>query len=293
MIEYTCTNRFFLFSCAYAPIFYILVTSFWPERPRLPYMIYDLQKADFWKRASAGLLDFILTAIVAVGIIFLMSYVTGLNNHYDSYQSIMDSYEVKHGVDFDAIASTEAFNALPQAEQDKLNTAFADFAKDENANFHYNLMIQKIILNFSIGILVAIGIIQFAIPMFFKNGQTVGKKVFGLGVMRTDGVRVNGQIMFIRAILGKYTIETMVPLMMLLWIFTGRAGILSLIIIALVLIGNIIMMLITRTNSAIHDMLANTVTVDMASQLIFDTPEALLEYKQEIHRQAAERAEYR
>ena len=257
------------------------------------YMIYDLQKADVWKRASAGLLDFILTAIVAVGIIFLMSYVTGLNNHYDSYQSIMDSYEAKHGVDFDSIASTEAFNALPKAEQDKLNTAFADFAKDENANFHYNLMIQKIILNFSIGILVAIGLIQFAIPMFLKNGQTVGKKVFGLGVMRTDGVRVNGQIMFIRAILGKYTIETMVPLMMLLWIFTGRAGILSLIIIALVLIGNIIMMLITSTNSAIHDMLANTVTIDMASQLIFDSPEALLEYKQEIHRQAAERAEYR
>ena len=274
---------------------YLLYTSdvFWPERPRLPYMIYDLQKADFWKRASAGLLDFILTAILAVGVIFLMSYVTGLNNHYDSYQSIMDSYEVKHGVDFNAIASTEAFNALPKAEQDKLNTAFADFASNEEANFHYNLMIQKIILNFSIGILVAIGIIQFAIPMFFKNGQTVGKKVFGLGVMRTDGVRVNGQIMFIRAILGKYTIETMVPLMMLLWIFTGRAGLMSLIIIALVIIGNLIMMSITRTNSAIHDMLANTVAVDMASQLIFDTPEALLEYKQEIHRQAAERAEYR
>ena len=148
-------------------------------------------------------------------------------------------------------------------------------------------------LNFSIGILVAIGLIQFAIPMILKNGQTVGKKVFGLGVMRTDGVRVNGQIMFIRAILGKYTVETMVPLMMLLWIFTGRAGILSLIIIALIFIGNIIMMSITRTNSAIHDMLANTVTVDMASQLIFDSPEALLEYKKEIHRQAAERAEYR
>ena len=256
-------------------------------------MIYDLQKADVWKRASAALLDFILTAIVAVGIIFLMSYITGLNTHYDSYQSIMDSYEAKHGVDFDSIASTDAFNALPQAEKDKLNTAFADFAADEEANFHYNLMIQKIILNFSIGILIAIAVIEFAVPMILKNGQTVGKKVFGIGVMLTEGVRVNGQVMFIRSILGKYTIETMVPLMMLLWIFMGRAGLLSLIIIALIFIGNIAMMLITRTNSAIHDMLANTVTVDMASQLIFDSQEALLEYKKEIHRQAAERAEYR
>jgi uncharacterized RDD family membrane protein YckC len=256
-------------------------------------MIYDLQKADVWKRASAALLDFILTAIVAVGIIFLMSYVTGLNTHYDSYQSIMDSYEAKHGVDFDKIASAEDFNKLSKAEQEIINAAFADFASDEEANFHYNLMIQKIILNFSIGILVAIGVIEFVIPMLLKNGQTVGKKVFGIGVMLTDGVRVNGQIMFIRSILGKYTIETMVPLMMCLWIFTGQAGLLSLIIIALIFIGNIAMMIATRTNSAIHDMLANTVTVDMASQLIFDSPEALLEYKQEIHRQAAERAEYR
>jgi uncharacterized RDD family membrane protein YckC len=256
-------------------------------------MIYDLQKADVWKRASAALLDFILALIIAVGAIFLLSYVTGLHSHYESYETIMNSYEEKHGVDFDAVADSEAFNALPKDQQDKLNEAFADFAADENANFHYNLMIQLIIVNFTIGILISVAVIEFLIPMILKNGQTVGKKVFCLGVMRVDGVRVNGQIMFIRAILGKYTVETMIPFMMLLWIFLGKAGLLSLMIIALVLIGNIAMMLATRTNSAIHDMLANTVTVDMASQMIFDSPEALLEYKQRVHAEAVERAEYR
>lgn len=256
-------------------------------------MIYDIQKADIWKRASAALLDLILTAILTVGVIFLMSYVTGLGNHYDSYETIMESYEEKHGVDFDSIKNNEEFDSLSKAEQDKLNTAFADFAADDKANFHYNLIVQLILLNCSIGILVAIGVMEFAIPMILKNGQTVGKKVFGLGVMRTDGVRVNGQLMFIRTILGKYTVETMVPLLMLFWIFTGKAGILSIIVMALVVIGNLIMMLITSTNSAIHDMLANTVAIDMASQMIFDSPEALLEYKQRVHAEAVERAEYR
>jgi uncharacterized RDD family membrane protein YckC len=255
-------------------------------------MIYDLQKADMWKRASAALLDFILTAIVAVGAILLMSYVTGITNHYESYEAIMDSYEEKHGVDFDSVSSVEELNKLSQAEQDKINKAFADFAKDEKANFHYNLIIQLIMVNCSIGVLIGIAVIEFVIPMFLKNGQTVGKKVFGLGVMRLDGVRINGQLLFIRSILGKYTIETMVPLMMALWIFLGKAGLLSVIVIALVLIGNVVMMLITRTNSAIHDMLANTVTVDMASQMIFDTPEALLEYKQRVHAEAAQKANY-
>lgn len=256
-------------------------------------MIYDLQRADMWKRASAALLDFILTAIIAVGAIFLLSYVTGLNNHYASYEAIMDSYEDKHGVDFDSVSSVDELNKLSKEEQDKINTAFADFAADEKANFHYNLIVQLIILNCSIGVLIGIAVIEFVIPMLLKNGQTVGKKVFGIGVMRIDGVRVNGQLMFIRSILGKYTIETMIPLMMALWIFLGKAGILSLIIIGLVVIGNLVMMMITRTNSAIHDMLANTVTVDMASQMIFDTPEALLEYKQRVHAEAAQRAEYR
>ena len=36
-------------------------------------MIYDLQKASILKRISAGILDFILTAILAVGACLLIS----------------------------------------------------------------------------------------------------------------------------------------------------------------------------------------------------------------------------
>ena len=36
-------------------------------------MIYDLQKASILKRVSAGLLDFILTLIIATGAFFLLS----------------------------------------------------------------------------------------------------------------------------------------------------------------------------------------------------------------------------
>ena len=64
------------------------------------------------------------------------------------------------------------------------------------------------------------------------------------------------------------------------------------VVMLLVIVGNLIMMIATRTNSAIHDQLSHTVAVDMASQLIFDSPEALLEYKQKLHAEAAEKAEY-
>ena len=41
----------------------------------------------------------------------------------------------------------------------------------------------------------------------------------------------------------------------------------------------------------IHDKLAGTVTVDLASQMIFDSPEALLEYKKRLHAESTERKE--
>ena len=43
------------------------------------------------------------------------------------------------------------------------------------------------------------------------------------------------------------------------------------------------MFFVTRTNSCIHDRLAMTVVVDMASQMIFETPEDLLEFKKKEH----------
>ena len=84
----------------------------------------------------------------------------------------------------------------------------------------------------------------------------------------------------------------MVPVMILIGIRFGMFGILGLIIACLVVLTTLLMVIITKTNSPIHEMLASTVTVDMATQLIFDTPEAMLEYKQRVHAEMAEKAEY-
>lgn len=255
-------------------------------------MSYDLQRADFWKRASAWLLDAILVVILSVGFVFLLSLITGINGYYDDYQAVMDRYEVEYGVDFDAASDIDKYNAMTEAERAKIDEAFAAFAKDDDAIYNYNMIIQLIVLNISLGIFLGFLCLEFIVPMLFKNGQTLGKKVFGIAVMRLDGVKINGQILFVRAILGKYAIETMIPLMMLVWLVLGTAGIMAIVVMLLVIVGNLIMMIATRTNSAIHDQLSHTVAVDMASQLIFDSPEALLEYKQKLHAEAAEKAEY-
>ena len=58
------------------------------------------------------------------------------------------------------------------------------------------------------------------------------------------------------------------------------------------LIGQVICVAVTRTRSAIHDLLAGTVVVDIASQKVFASTEDLIAYTKRVHAERAQRQEY-
>jgi uncharacterized RDD family membrane protein YckC len=128
--------------------------------------------------------------------------------------------------------------------------------------------------------------LEFVVPLLFKNGQTVGKKVFGVAVMRMDGVKASPVILLVRALLGKYAVETMIPVFVFLSLMLGTASIVTLVLLVLLVVAQIALLIFTQANTPLHDMLAGTVAVDLASQLIFETPEELLEYKKKLHAEA-------
>ena len=65
------------------------------------------------------------------------------------------------------------------------------------------------------------------------------------------------------------------------------------ILLLLLILAQIILLIFTHARTPLHDMLAGTVTVDLASQLIFDTPEDLLEYKKKLHAESvAEKSQH-
>ena len=70
-------------------------------------------------------------------------------------------------------------------------------------------------------------------------------------------------------------------------IFFNSIGIISIILMLVLFIAQIICFFASRTNSPIHDLLAGTVAVDMASQKIFADREALLEYIKAKHKDIA------
>ena len=248
-------------------------------------MIYDLQKASMWKRISAFLFDNILLLVAIVGIAALLSTMLGYDKHSNTLDAAYEKYETQYGITFNT--TQEQYNAMTEAEKANYDAAYEALTADEEAMYAYSMMVNLMLVILSGAILLAMFIFEFAVPMLFGNGQTLGKKIFGIAVMRTDGVKVSGPLMFIRTILGKFTIETMIPVIIVTMIALGTIGIIGPFIIMVLLVLQCIMLVMSKSGRLIHDYLAKTVAVDMSSQMIFDTVEEMLEFKKSV---AAEKA---
>ncbi len=246
-------------------------------------MIYDLQKANMWKRISAYLLDLILLCIIAVGFALLLSSVLGYNEHSEAMEGYYETYEKEYDIDFDI--SSADYEALSKEEKDTYDKALVALSADEEASRTYSLLINLSMIITTFGILLAYLIMELAVPLLLKNGQTLGKKVFGICLVRVDCVKVTPFMLFVRSVLGKFTVETMFPLA-LCFMFFLNGGLVAPLVVVLLLILQIALLFATKNHMVIHDSFAQTVVVDMASQKIFGSAEELLEYKKKIHAEA-------
>ena len=75
-------------------------------------------------------------------------------------------------------------------------------------------------------------------------------------------------------------------------IFFGVLGFVGALVIFAILLLNVILVFVTRNSSAIHDLLSDTVVVDMATQRIFDSYDAMMEYKKKLHAEAVSKEDY-
>lgn len=253
-------------------------------------MITDLQKASFSKRIAAALLDFILLCVLVSGIATLLANVSGYRQHMDTVETTRKQYETQYGVEFQL--TQEQYDGLTQAQRENYDAAYQALIRDETFLHAYNMQISLILLITTFSLLVSMLAVEFVAPLLLKNGQTVGKKVFGIGVIRTDGVQISSLQLFVRAVLGKFTVETMIPVYIFIMIFLNTAGIVSLAILAGLALAQVICIAATRTRSPIHDLMAGTVAVDLSSQMVFRSKDDLLEYTKKIHAERANRSDY-
>ena len=250
----------------------------------------DIQKASLMKRFAAWMIDAILVGIIAIGIGFLLSLVLNYDKYNDTLTAGYEHYEIQYGVVLNI--TPEEYQAM--SEEDRLNydQAYAAFSSDEELVYAYNMSVSLILIMTSVSLLVGTVLVEFVVPLLLKNGQTVGKKVFSLALIRTDGIKLSTLQLFVRSVLGKFTVETMIPVYVLMMIMWGAMGIVGLIVLAGLLIVQAVLVITTDNDAMLHDVIACTVVVDYLSQRIFDNPDDLIEYTKRIHAEQASRQDY-
>ena len=275
-------------------------------------MIYSIQKASLTKRISAFLFDVMMIVVVFLVCALSMSAILGYSNYTQEKDMIQASILEKYNIEAleEKYADIEGanfihYNNLSVEEKtafennedlpEELRKNFKDCLDEINSNEEIatltGTMFSLFVTIFSTSLLFAFIILEFIVPLLFKNGQTLGKKIFSLGVVRIDSVKVSPLVLFVRTILGKYTISAMVPLISFCW-FTLLPSITPLFFILLILLLHIVFYFTSGIGALIHDKMAATAVVDMQTQMIFDSVEALEEYKLQVHREEVEKADY-
>lgn len=266
-------------------------------------MIYDLQKAGILKRISAFLFDFTLIIMLAMVCAFPMlsmlnydPYIQELDNRFEE---ICESYgipelEAEHNVtikDYRVMIDDDKAT-IPQDVRDTFDECLTAYYADGERLRLLSILMSLSLIVVSFSTLIAFILLEFAVPLILKNGQTLGKKIFSIAVVRTDAVKVSPLVLFVRTILGKYTIGTMIPLSMILLLIFEFAFLFPAFMLLLILALQVTMFFTSKTRSVIHDLLSSTVVVDFNSQMIFDSVEAREEYVRRLQEEKDARADY-
>ena len=223
--------------------------------------------------------------------VLLLTLITGLNKHAVTMNERRNAIiaEAGYSEENDPYPeNNEDINSLSEEEKERYNATEEKIRKDSDYARAQMLFINISIIIITFSILFSFLIFEFLIPLLFKNGQTLGKKVFGVAVMRADGVKLPADLLFLRAIVCKFTLETMTPVMALLAAVLLQWWAAAIILIFGMAALQIILFLFTKEHTPIHDICTYTVTVDMASQKIFNNAEEKAEYIAKIQKELAE-----
>ena len=243
-------------------------------------MFFDLQKAPMLKRISALILDLIVLSIVVTGFSLCLSAILKYDADAEALEEKTTYYQEQYGV-----KQTEEYVSLVESDP----TAKANYEEylkavyaDEEITKLNNLVLQKLLTILSVGFLLGFLVVDFFIPLLLKDGRTIGKKIFGICLMQSDHTKVRKAALFARTVIGKYALETMVPVIVIHMIVFFNIGMVGTIVLILLLLLQIIICVKTQGNLVIHDLISATVCVDEKSQMIFDDENAKEEYRKKL-----------
>ena len=252
-------------------------------------MIYDFQKASLLKRISAFLLDFVLITIIATFVAFIISLITHYTDLLSEFKGYYTHYEQLYGV---TLTDEALYNTYNDAQKETYKQAIAAMNADPDVLRCWGLVSTLPVVMVSAGLLVSTLVVEFVMPIIFKNGQTIGKKVFKLGVINTNGVKCTNFQLFTRALLGKCTVELMLPGIIIVMMLLQTMGIVGPIVLFGLMIMQAIIFLSNLNRPFFHDLIAKTAVCDLSTQKVFDSYDEMVAFKAQIDKQKVESSAY-
>lgn len=216
-----------------------------------------LQKAPFFKRLLALMLDWMFIVIIIFTCVIPMSFLLKVDEYSEKFDQYYSEYEKKYGVDFDL--TEEQFNAMTEEELKLYEEAYNALTSDEEANKAHDALFKRMLGSIELAILAGYLVMDVLFPLMLKNGQTLGKRVFGLAVRRTAGEPASMLTILSRTVIGKFTVQTAIPALAVCSILMGSLNLIGILYIVAILVANIVLLI--KKNKALHDVLADTIVV--------------------------------
>lgn len=241
--------------------------------------LYKPVLAKLTNRLAAFLIDAIILVILMTGLLYLISLVFDFDSHYQ----IMIQEQIKEGY-LILNEETEKYETI-------LPTASNYEQVCENVSNNALLMENLFFVNsFSINaplaaLAIVLFITEFVIPLFLRNGQTIGMKCFHVALLSTTNIKINPIQLFARCLLGKIAILGVVPLLAILYIFLNISGGLFGTLIVIIVFGvQLICLLKTKNKTGIQDLIANVYPVDSTETIFYKTTKELQDANNQLSR---------
>ncbi len=175
-------------------------------------------------------------------------------------------YQIKEGVD-----KTKAVNFI----KDKIIAACSDFYySDFYKTINRNLTLIQL-FEFIPTYIFFFALIYLLFPMIFKNGETLGKLTFSLGLVNKNGYKVTRPQILLRFLF--FFLEITLGTFLL-----GILDIRSLATLGIVITALLIATLVNKKNRSLHDFVAGTMVVDLKESIFFKNANEEAEYEENI-----------
>lgn len=262
---------------------------------------YEIKQAKISKRIYAFLIDLLIFIVIFSASMFLLNtYSKDYNDSkkiYDEkcleYNLVVEKtnedgekYTISWSV-YDFMLSSfsspgchadkfEDIKEISDSCQKEYNDFLAKqseaFKNDEVAFSAYNAIVKYRIGFYAFSSFLALLIINIVFPLIFKNGQTLGKKVFELGLVSKKGIKVSFANIGLRFLIGIFAFEVF-PFM--LYLAVSNVFSIGLFLGMALFFVNFCLFIFTKNHTMVHDYVGGTIVVDLHTTIVFNSIEEM------------------